>query len=142
FTRSGTTWTQQAFLKASNADVFDRFGWSVAVAGERMVVGARYEDGSSMGVRESSFTDRSAARSGAAYLFERRGTAWEETAYMKASNTKADDQFGYSVAIGSRFVAVGAANVDDPGNNAGAAYVYEIPLPPAAPTGLVQVNAT
>ena len=40
FVRSGTTWSQQAYLKASNTGDDDRFGYSVAVSGDTVVVGA------------------------------------------------------------------------------------------------------
>ena len=51
FVRSGTNWTQQAYLKASNADAGDSFGSSVAVSGDTVVVGARTEASIAIGVR-------------------------------------------------------------------------------------------
>ena len=44
FTRSGTTWAQQAYLKASNAEAGDLFGSSVSVSGDTIVVGAYKDD--------------------------------------------------------------------------------------------------
>ena len=43
FVRSGTSWTQQAYLNASNTGLFDQFGSSVAISGDTVVVGARQE---------------------------------------------------------------------------------------------------
>ena len=50
FVRNGTTWSQQAYLKASNTDAVDEFGTSVAVSGDTVVVGARYESSNATGV--------------------------------------------------------------------------------------------
>ena len=133
FTRSGTVWSQQAYLKAGNAGAGDRFGWSVAVSGDTVVVGAYREDSSTTGV--NSTPDEIAADSGAAYVFMRSGTVWSQQAYLKAGNTGAGDQFGYSVAISGDTVVVGANGEDSsttgvnstPNESAsasGAAYVF------------------
>ena len=50
FVRSGSTWTQQAYIKARNAQAADYFGFDVAVSGGTVVVGADSEDSSTMGV--------------------------------------------------------------------------------------------
>jgi hypothetical protein len=68
FTRSGNTWTQQAYLKASNTGLGDAFGRSVAVSGNTVVIGAPYEDNNATGVNGNQ-ADNSAADSGAAYTF-------------------------------------------------------------------------
>jgi hypothetical protein len=115
FVRSGTTWTQQAYLKASNTGASDGFGGSVSVSGDTVVVGAHQEDSSTTGV--NSTPNESASRSGAAYVFVRSGTMWTEQAYLKASNTGVDDLFGYSVSVSGDTVAVGAYGE-------GAAYVF------------------
>ncbi len=135
FTRSGGTWTQQAYLKASNTEGGDRFGSSVAISGETVVVGAPAEDSGEAGVNGDQ-ADESASDSGAAYVFTRSGGTWTQQAYLKASNTDASDSFGFSVAIDGDTVAVGAAGEDSsaPGvngdqasnaaTNSGAAYVF------------------
>ena len=66
--RSGTTWSQQAYLKASNTDADDQFGVSVAVSGDTVVVGAFGEDSSATGVNGNQ-SDNSAADAGAMYIF-------------------------------------------------------------------------
>ena len=111
FTRSGTTWTQQAYLKASNTGVNDNFGSSVALSGDTLVVGATGEDSNATGVNGNQ-TDNSAGRSGAVYLFTRSGTTWTQQAYLKASNTGAGDYFGTSVALSGDTLAVGAHEED------------------------------
>ncbi len=133
FTRSGTTWTQQAYLKASNTGYFDIFGGSVAISDDTIVVGANGEDGSGTGVNPAS--NDAASASGAAYVFSRSGGLWSQQAYLKASNTGADDGFGLSVGISGDTVIVGAFGEDGSGTginpasdelatDAGAAYVF------------------
>ncbi len=135
FVRAGGNWTQQAYLKASNTDEYDRFGCSVAVSGDTLVAGAKYEDSSATGVNGDQ-ADNSAPESGAAYVFVRSGISWSQQAYLKAANTGSDDQFGVSVAVSGDTVAVGADMEDssaeggggDPADNAkpdsGAVYVF------------------
>jgi len=135
FVRSGTTWTQQAYLKASNTDAGDRFGWTVAVSGDTLVVGAPYEDSTATGV-DGDETTNAAGQAGAAYVFVRSGTTWAQQAYLKASNAQAADYFGYAVSVSGDTIVVGAVDeasaatgVDgNQANNSvagsGAAYVF------------------
>ncbi len=106
FVRSGATWSQQAYLKAGNPGANDQFGYSLAVSGDAVVVGAWNEDSNTTGV--NSTPNETAADSGAAYAFVRSGTTWTQQAYLKAGNTGAGDGFGISVAVSSDTVAVGA----------------------------------
>jgi hypothetical protein len=157
FVRSGTTWSQQAYLKASNTGAGDHFGWSVAVSGDTVVVGAPYEDSSTTGV--NSTPNESATDAGAAYVFVRIGTTWSQQAYLKASNTGANDWFGYSVAVSGDTVVVGArqedssttgvnSTPDESAADSGAAYVFtgfpapEIAVEQPAGTDLVDGTAT
>jgi hypothetical protein len=129
FARSESVWSQQAYLKAAMADSFDEFGWSVALDGNTIVVGA---NGEASGGSDPS--DNSAEYAGAAYRFERTGTAWIETGYLKAANAEADDEFGSSVALDGTQIVVGAwreaSGSSDPSDNsadsAGAAYVFAL----------------
>ncbi|MEE9344950.1 MAG: FG-GAP repeat protein [Methylococcales bacterium] len=135
FTRTGNNWSQQAYLKASNTEEFDGFGFSVAIAGDTVVIGADGEASNATGI-DGDQSDNSAIDAGAAYVFTRSGNSWSQQAYLKASNTDADDSFGFSVAIADDTVVVGtdgeasnATGVDgDQSNNsadsAGAAYVF------------------
>lgn len=135
FVRTGAVWSQQAYLKASNTGPFDRFGFSVAASGDTIVVGADSEDSNATGV-DGNGADNSAIASGAAYVFFRNGTTWSQQAYLKASNSAADDTFGTTVAVSGDTVVVGAHQEDsnatgvngDQANNsalsAGAAYVF------------------
>jgi hypothetical protein len=69
FTRSGTTWTQQAYIKASNTNMLDEFGWSIALSadGSTLAVGADQESSAAIGVGGDQ-VDNSAAAAGAAYV--------------------------------------------------------------------------
>ncbi|CAN5754492.1 hypothetical protein BH23DEI1_BH23DEI1_20420 [soil metagenome] len=130
-------WTQQAYLKASNTDPGDRFGWAVALSddGDTLAVSAVFEDGIATGVGGDE-TSQAAPDSGAAYVFTRSDAGvWSQQAYVKASNTGAGDTYGASVAlsgdgdtlvVGANFEDGSAAGdgSDDLLPNSGAAYVY------------------
>ena len=72
FTRNGASWSQNAYVKASNAEAFDEFGSSVALSrdGSSMAAGARGEDSAATGI-DADQNDNSAYESGAAYVFHR-----------------------------------------------------------------------
>jgi len=128
-------WSQQAYVKASNTDMQDFFGHSVAIDADTVVVGARGEDGSSAGVNGSN--DNLSGNSGAVYVFHRGSNElWSQEAYIKASNTNISDQFGWSVSIDGNTLAVGATGedsnssgvngdqLDNSLSNAGAVYIF------------------
>jgi hypothetical protein len=135
FTRTSTTWSQQAYLKASNTEASDGFGNAVAISGNTLVVGAYAEDSDAQGINGDQ-TNNLKARSGAAYVFFRNGATWSQQAYLKASNPDAGDLFGGEVAISGNTIVVGASGEDsnargingDQNDNsasyAGAAYVF------------------
>jgi hypothetical protein len=135
FVRNGTNWTQQAYLKASNTEAGDAFGYEVAISGDIIVVGAVFESSNATGVNGNQ-GNNNASRSGAAYVFVRTGTNWTQQAYLKASNTAADDFFGDGVAVSRDTIVVSSFQEDsdatgvngDQNNNrapdSGAAYVF------------------
>ena len=110
FTRSGTTWTEQQKLTASDGKANDLFGTSVAIDGDTVVAGAPGDGGT--------------ANSGAAYVFTRSGTTWTEQQKLTASDGAANDLFGASVSIDGDTAVVGAPNDDGGTINQGAAYVF------------------
>ncbi|HRJ07996.1 MAG TPA: choice-of-anchor D domain-containing protein [Prosthecobacter sp.] len=125
----------QAYVKASNTDSGDQFGYSVAVDGDTVVIGARAESSNARGINGDQGND-SSGLSGAAYVLVRTGGAWVQQAYLKASNTDSGDDFGVSVAIEGDTIVVGAAGersaatgvngneADNTAFQAGAAYVF------------------
>lgn len=126
FVRSGTSWSQQAYLKASNTGRDDAFGWSVAVSGDTIVVGAYVEDSNATGI-DGNQNDNSASEAGAAYVFLRSGSSWSQQAYLKGSNTDAGDRFGQSVAVSGETVVAGALYESSNTAGAGAVYVFGPP---------------
>ena len=111
YKRSGSTWTQQAYIKAINSNVDDNFGSSVSIDNDTLVVGAKLEDSSQTtvtnGTTAASDNDKSA--SGAVYVFTRNGSGiWAQDAYIKASNNDVDDNFGDVVSIDGDTIVVGA----------------------------------
>jgi hypothetical protein len=68
FTRSGSSWSQQNYLKASNTDAADRFGYSLAISGATVVVNGHFEASSATGINGDQ-SDNSATLSGAVYVF-------------------------------------------------------------------------
>jgi hypothetical protein len=112
FVRTGTTWSQQAKLTASDGAANDYFGYSVSVSGDAVVVGA-YWDAVGANVNQ-----------GSAYVFVRTGTTWSQQAKLTASDGAAGDQFGISVSVSGDTVVVGANFDKVAANNQGSAYVY------------------
>ncbi|HNN80393.1 MAG TPA: FG-GAP repeat protein [Leptospiraceae bacterium] len=114
FRRTGTTWANEAYLKAPNAGVGDNFGYSVSIDGDTIVVGARNESSNQTTITNgtTASSDNSAPQAGAAYVFRRTGTTWVNEAYLKAPNAETNDRFGLSVAISGNTIVVGAGNED------------------------------
>jgi len=132
FVRSGTTWTQQQKLVAGDGFAEDKFGYSVALAGDTAVISAIFED------------DKG-SESGSIYLFVRSGTTWSQQQKLVASDGGAGDQFGYSVALDDNTIVIGALYDDDKGETSGSAYVFALPTfpppPPPLPSTLLSGSA-
>jgi hypothetical protein len=113
FVRSGTVWTQQAKLTASDGAAQDRFGIAVALQGDTAVIGAEGDD-------QGAFTD-----SGAAYVFVRSGVSWSQQGKLTSLDAATDDFLGVSVAVDGDTALIGA-NRDNLGvaTDAGSAYVF------------------
>jgi hypothetical protein len=114
YVAAGGHWQEVAIPRAYGAADDDWFGFSVAVSGDTMVVGAYGDDG--LGSDE-----------GAAYVLERNQYGldnWGEVKKLTAMDHQAGDYFGYSVAISGDTVIVGAYGEDGGGNNQGAAYIF------------------
>jgi len=110
FTRSGDVWTQLQKLIAPDAPPIDRFGCSVAIDNNTIVIGA---------YRGNNFT-------GSAYVFTRAGSNWSFQQKLTASDAQQGDHFGYSVAIDNNTIIIGAMNDDHSGlDYVGSAYLYK-----------------
>lgn len=102
FSRAGTKWTQEAYLKASNTDPEDTFGAALALSndGQALAIGAPHESSAAMEVNGDE-KDNGASGSGAVYFFSRTSGTWKQQAYVKAPNAGANDAFGHSVSLSS-----------------------------------------
>jgi hypothetical protein len=121
FTRTRAAWSQQSYIKASNAgetDEGDQFGYSISLSGDGnlLAVGAIGEDSAATGSNGNQ-NDNSAAGSGAAYVFARRGGAWSQQAYLKAANAGANFLFGYSVAFSADGTLIAIGSFDEGGSS-------------------------
>jgi hypothetical protein len=110
FTRTGGTWAQQSKLVPADGEVYDEFGYAVAINANTIVVGAHKDD------------DKRDA-SGSAYVFVRTGGTWTQQAKLTAADGAAGDRFGYAVAIDGDTVVVGASFDDDKGPDSGSVWV-------------------
>ncbi|MBN8821875.1 MAG: leucine-rich repeat domain-containing protein [Spirosoma sp.] len=126
FKRVNGTWTQIKKLVASDRAANDAFGFSVAISGSQIVVGAYQED-------EDASGGNTLNNSGSAYVFsQNQGGAdnWGQVRKLVASDRAANDAFGYSVSISGSLVVVGAYQEDEDAsggntlNNSGSAYVF------------------
>lgn len=111
FQRNGDAWSQMDHLIASDYSDGADFGWSVAISGETILVGAQE-------------ADPAGTSSGAAYIYTYDGSQWVEQ-ILSASDGAGQDYFGFSVDIDGDRVLIGAHGNDESDNNAGAAYVFE-----------------
>lgn len=112
FVRSGTTWVEEARMEGKDTPLGDHFGTSVALEGDRALIGASTDEGR-----------------GAAYLFERFENGWVERSKLTAPNGGLGDNFGCSVSLSETRALVGAYGVG--GNWAwGLTYVFTQLGPP------------
>jgi hypothetical protein len=111
FARTESGWGQQAELFASDAATSDFFGWSVAIAGDKVLAGAPQKSGA-------------AEFAGAAYVFTRVGSTWSPAAKLVAADAQANDYFGYALALRGSMAAIGAPLDSSQGNVAGAIYLF------------------
>ena len=113
FTRSGTTWSQQAKIVAADGIANDQFGVSLDIngIGTYCIIGAWFADLPSK------------ANAGAAYIFTRSGTTWSQQTKLNANDSESEGRFGKSVAISDdgSYAVVGAPQTSA---NRGSAYIF------------------
>lgn len=103
----GVTWQESDILVASDFEYNDQFGHSVALQGDIAVIGTVNKD-----------------TSGAVYVFRYNGQFWTQEAKLRAEDGATGDSFGQSISIDNNVIAIGAANVGDIHDEAGAAYIF------------------
>jgi hypothetical protein len=147
YSRSGTAWSFQAYVKASNTGSGDHFGTGLALSGDgnTLAVGAPFENSAARGIGGNQVNDCAAgvplncnAASGAAYVYTRSGGTWSHKAYVKASNTENADRFGWAIGLngdgntlaagapmeGGGATGIGPTQDDNNARTSGAAYLY------------------
>lgn len=112
FTRSGTTWTEQQKITASDGAGNDQFGHSVSISGDTLVVGSLLGNSSST------------ADVGAAYVYTRTSGSWSQQAKLNASDAASNDQFGFAVYLVGNTCLVGSIFDDDGGTDSGSASLF------------------
>jgi hypothetical protein len=133
FTRSGATWTQQAYIKPSNTQEDDLFGGALALnaAGNMLAVGAIGEASASTTINGDA-ANNGAPGAGAVYVFNNNGLAWVQSAYIKAPNAEPIDHFGSAVSLSADGNTLAAGAPDEDGTDTGA-QPFPIPDPPRVP---------
>ena len=111
--RQGANWVETQKLYASDGALGDEFGYAVGISGDIAVITARGE--SPMGIFGA----------GSAYLFERSGSTWIETAKLFANDATPEDHFGQAVAISGNRIVFGVSHDDPVGSGSGSIYVFE-----------------
>jgi len=111
FARTESGWGQQAELFASDAATSDVFGWSVAIAGNKVLAGAPQKSGT-------------AELAGAAYVFTRVGSTWSPEAKLVAADAQANGYFGYALALRRSTAAIGAPLDSSKETFAGTTYLF------------------
>lgn len=121
FVRTDAEWSQEAYLKASNSELDDWFGQSLAISadGTTLAVGAPGEDSGSIDAQSSN----AAESSGAVYVFTRAAGTWTQEAYLKAARPALFDNFGASVALSGdgSLLAIG---VPEATSGSGAVHIF------------------
>ncbi|MBU0466613.1 MAG: FG-GAP repeat protein [Nanoarchaeota archaeon] len=110
---NGVNWVEEQKLLASDGAASDKFGRSISVSDDVIVIGASSDDWAPCG-----------NNCGAAYVFRFDGLSWVEEQKLLASDGASADSFGYSVSVSGNVAFVGALGVDDFGSMSGATYVF------------------
>ncbi len=113
FTRTGNSWSQQAKLTAPDGAKDDRFGRSVALSGDNVLIGAMFQD-------------EQGENSGSAYLFRRSGRTWNFKTQLMPKDGSKGDVFGWNVALWNNTALISANRDNDKGENSGSAYIFDL----------------
>ncbi len=111
FTRTGTTWSQQQKLMASDGVRDEKFGYAVSIDGDTIAIGAPNDRANGLD-------------SGSAYVFTRLDSIWTQQDKLTAGDGETEDKFGYAISIDDNTVVIGAPFEDEKGSNSGSAYIF------------------
>jgi hypothetical protein len=113
FARTGTTWTQQAYVKAANTAANVQFGYALALSADGNTLAASSFDEGGGSRQINGAYDRTRNGTGAVYIFVRAGGVWTQQAYLKASNGENGDSMGVSVSISDDGNTVATGSLDE-----------------------------
>ena len=125
FEKQGANWVQTQILQNSDNENYDRFGWSVAIDGDWMIVGASGEDDDENG-------NNNISKAGSVYIYKNIAGTWTQVQKIVASDRSADDEFGWALDIDGNTIIVGAhqdfedVNGLNPIHHAGSCYFYDL----------------
>jgi hypothetical protein len=109
---SSRGWSEKQKILASDGGINDRFGNSVDINGNDIIIGSYFDDVSAQ------------MNAGSTYVFVYNGATWLQQAKLVASDASSDDEFGYSVSIDGDYAIVGSHKDDDGGAESGSAYIF------------------
>jgi Leucine-rich repeat (LRR) protein len=112
FERNGETWTS-TYLSVADGAYRDYFGASVAIYDDHIIIGAPGDDDHG-------------ETSGSVYIFEYDGDLWSQVSKLTASDSTANDNYGYFLATNGDYMLVGSYADDDNGTNSGSVYAYSL----------------
>jgi hypothetical protein len=110
FNYNGTSWVLQQKLVPSATATYDSFGYSVAIEGDKAVVG--------------SLGNGNYSAKGAASVYSLAAGSWGLQQVLAASDGSLGDLFGDAAGVSGNFALVGAALGGDNGDHSGAAYLF------------------
>ncbi|MCH7702699.1 MAG: FG-GAP repeat protein [Planctomycetes bacterium] len=113
YVRSGIEWVEQAKIVPKGVADSGGFGTSLAISGERIIVGANSDDGPA-GVDQ-----------GSAFIFRHEKDTWVQEARLLADDAEHSDRFGV-VDMDGDTIAIGAPYAHGVGIDSGAVYIYRL----------------
>lgn len=137
FVPTSTSWRFAATLRPERASAFDQYGYSVAVDGDTVAIGAPGDAGCGRGV-DPAPGDRSCSTTGGVEVWRGEGERWSRLSRIKSPHPDPGDRLGASVALAATTLAVGAPGeascgrgeaadpTDDGCRHAGAVFVYRV----------------
>lgn len=111
YTHNNGVWSLLQRLVASDSAPGDQFGWALALQGDTLIIGARFDD-------DQGFN------SGSAYVYSRKAGLWAEQQKLTANDGSENDQYGLAISMAGDTTIIGAPFDDDKGFDSGSAYVY------------------
>jgi len=106
------SWAQTQKLVAHDAGASDIYGLAVAVDGDNIAIGSRYDD-------------EAGTNGGAVYFYRRNGDTWDFQMKATAAGSVSSDYLGFSVSLEGDYAVVGATGKDDNGSASGAVFVFK-----------------